>query len=512
MTVINCLIYNGSHAAQDDVQGTINALNTPDFKVNLSGTIDAKSLTSDINVLLIPGGDGGLTYLQCGDFNEKDIQDFIYNGGAGYFVCAASYVAAKQAVGVKNYVGWGVAPTVIANGLTDDEPNGLLIKVLNILGISGLFTINHFQGPFFTDPTNTMTVFATFADNQTGHEGAAAIVGEKYGKGYSVLSSVHPENKESTYTLVQNLVKLANNGGNSVTSFVIQDLEDAGSRVKSWIETNKKLPAYVAIKGLNILMPDYLYLTTGLLVTGTTINTMAVKTPIATTENFKAGTLTKADYENMALRIKNYIEKYGQAPAYASTSLGNMPFEDLIYNFSRIWAVAIPASISCTPLSAPIISAGYWEQLEKGTGKTFNNLTALTLAVEKYCTYNGYFNNQKTFPQELQSLEDDMNGKDNGIVDEDNCVDFAECCTKLAREKGYGATLYGVYCPVEQINHAVVHITGGEFVNNTCVINGQTLSGIIIDWAKLASDGGAIGTFWCDINQATENPSWLPYE
>jgi len=63
-----------------------------------------------------------------------------------------------------------------------------------------------------------MTIFAVFADNQTGHQGSAAIVGEKYGKGYSILDSVHPENREETYSLLQNLIKLTYNGGNPVIS------------------------------------------------------------------------------------------------------------------------------------------------------------------------------------------------------------------------------------------------------------------------------------------------------
>ena len=226
MNVIKCLLYNGSHAATDDVSGTLAALNTPEFNVKQSPTINADSLNG-IDVLLIPGGDGGETYLECGDFNQTDIQNFIFNGGKGYFVCAGSYDAAKKVIGVKNYTGWGVAPTVIANTLTDNEPDGLLVKFLeDVLGVNGDLTVKHYQGPYFTDPTNTMTIFAVFDDNQTGHKGAAAIVGEKYGKGYSILSSVHPENSESTYFLVQNLVKLAYNGGVNISDANVDNIQN----------------------------------------------------------------------------------------------------------------------------------------------------------------------------------------------------------------------------------------------------------------------------------------------
>ena len=159
-------------------------------------------------------------------------------------------------------------------------------------------------------------------------------------------------------------------------------------------------------------------------------------------------------------------------------------------------------------LPPPVIATDHWASIEKGTKQTIANLTVMTNEVIKHCSYRYYLNGQRTLSQEVKALINSFMGIDDGA----NCVDYAQLCAHLARERGYGATVYGIWCAVSKVNHAVVHITGGEFKNRTCVINGKTYAGVIMDWAKLADSGGSIGQHWCNMNTATKEPGWIPYE
>ena len=71
---------------------------------------------------------------------------------------------------------------------------------------------------------------------------------------------------------------------------------------------------------------------------------------------------------------------------------------------------------------------------------------------------------------------------------------------QLAREMGYTAKLFGIYCTKDQINHAIFQIQGKEFITPTW-----------IDLAAAASDNYTIGNHWC-TGKLTLEPSWLPYE
>jgi hypothetical protein len=211
-----------------------------------------------------------------------------------------------------------------------------------------------------------------------------------------------------------------------------------------------------------------------------------------TRTRFKDMLTRELAYRKAQLTVGNYEPgtKQGKRPTY-------------------VWIVkpnVTPTPIK--PVPAPVYSSGDWGLIEKGTHQIISTLTVMTNEVIKHCGYSFYLNGQKNLPREIQALINSFNGIDDG----ENCVDYAQACTHLAREKGYGATVYGIWCAVSKVNHAVVHITGKEFVNRTCVINGKTYPGVIMDWAKLSSSGGTINQHWCDMNTATKEPSWIPYE
>jgi hypothetical protein len=152
--------------------------------------------------------------------------------------------------------------------------------------------------------------------------------------------------------------------------------------------------------------------------------------------------------------------------------------------------------IGTPPSTPPQIDNSIQNKIQTATGLKWTTFTEFYNLVKKYCIYSYYFDDQKTLAQEVQAIIDSFKGIDNG----ENCVDYAQLGVKLAREMGYTATVYGIYCTGDGINHAIFQISGKEFANPTW-----------IDLAAAASDGYSIGSHWCN-GALTKEPGWIPYE
>ncbi len=125
------------------------------------------------------------------------------------------------------------------------------------------------------------------------------------------------------------------------TTYDLQSIKDASTRVKNYIEKYHKLPSYVTISNNKITMSEFLYL----LVKGTvqinsgkntkiTLKTMSAA--LKPSGNAKVGVLYKSAYITLAKNIIKYMDKYGRAPNYASSSLGTIQYQKLIYTMSKI--------------------------------------------------------------------------------------------------------------------------------------------------------------------------------
>ena len=125
-------------------------------------------------------------------------------------------------------------------------------------------------------------------------------------------------------------------------NFALNDISVAATNVKNFINTNKKLPNYVTIGNIEVLMPDFMYLlVTGVLeINKNMMLTIVGKTVGAadiSTSNFTIGAnLQKIEYLNVAQSIQSFINSNSRAPNYATTSIGTLSFNDLLYNFSLI--------------------------------------------------------------------------------------------------------------------------------------------------------------------------------
>ena len=129
-------------------------------------------------------------------------------------------------------------------------------------------------------------------------------------------------------------------GAVSATSLNLTESELASSGVKNYTEAHNKLPGYVDISDKNSTTPSYLNTATKFTVK---LN-QGVTTPvdIATVGNptgpsgSATGTVYKTEYVDIANRVSNYINNNGVAPNYASSSIGNIRYESLVYMYAKI--------------------------------------------------------------------------------------------------------------------------------------------------------------------------------
>ncbi|WP_198142816.1 pseudomurein-binding repeat-containing protein, partial [Syntrophomonas zehnderi] len=126
-------------------------------------------------------------------------------------------------------------------------------------------------------------------------------------------------------------------------TFTIDQIKQAATTVRKYIETNQKLPNNVQIGTNNITMPQFLEL---LVTTTLRINEGSNKliplrdytAPINPLESITYGNIPKTEYLKIANDIKNYMDTSGKTPDFAyKTSLGTyLRYENLIYMYSMI--------------------------------------------------------------------------------------------------------------------------------------------------------------------------------
>jgi len=124
-------------------------------------------------------------------------------------------------------------------------------------------------------------------------------------------------------------------------SYTVADIKNAAAKVKAYIEKNNCLPNYVQMGTRQVTMPEFLrLLTAGLLkVSSGSSGTIAIKSalpPVKPTADLKNGNIYKSEYLSMAGKIISFIDSNGKAPNYATSTLGKIQYESLVYMYSRI--------------------------------------------------------------------------------------------------------------------------------------------------------------------------------
>lgn len=207
--VVNVLIYDGTGTMGTSVEGIEDCLNklnneSSTKKFNYSTTVEINSETlQGYDVLIIPGGDAS-EYIQNSEIDNSSIKQFVSNGKGYLGICAGAYAATNYVDGY--YSGWGLEPDV--NAENANYEGNLTISTTSFgkkLTSSSDVTMYHQNGPaLYTNDTSH--IISTYADNNTGYEGYADMVGEDYGSGRVILSGSHPELEPENPELLENMI------------------------------------------------------------------------------------------------------------------------------------------------------------------------------------------------------------------------------------------------------------------------------------------------------------------
>ncbi len=183
---------------ESSVEGIKDSLNDSNNENIISHNKFEYSTTSEINsnilygydVLIMPGGDAS-KYVQNDDINDESIKLFLKAGNGYLGICAGAYAASNSVDGY--YSGWGIAHDVNTKNVNYE---GLLPVSITSFGntvINGSLTNLHLENGPALYSNNSQIVMASYADNKTGYQNYAAIIGETYGSGRVILSGPHPE-------------------------------------------------------------------------------------------------------------------------------------------------------------------------------------------------------------------------------------------------------------------------------------------------------------------------------
>ncbi len=125
-------------------------------------------------------------------------------------------------------------------------------------------------------------------------------------------------------------------------SVTISNIVAAANTLKSTIDSKKSVPSTVSVGGVSYSTPQFLYMMTKAIEyinngkTSEQILPVSAVAPSNPTGSAKSGNLTTKDFVDLATRVSKYIVDNGQAPNYASSSLGNIKYESLVDAFARI--------------------------------------------------------------------------------------------------------------------------------------------------------------------------------
>lgn len=311
----------------------------------------------------------------------------------------------------------------------------------------------------------------------------------------------------------------------AAASFTLAEIKDASARVKSYIETNKKLPDYVTLGTNQVKMPAFLKLLTASLLdinNGKTapITLKTVNAPSKPAESVKSGNITKTNYLDLAKRVNAFIDTNGAAPNYADSTLGKIRYENLIYIFSRIlnfhktnsrlpeYVTVTPWSISPAPTPTPTpVPEDLQQYLKATTNCQVNDAQIKALAAEitkgKTSTYDkavaifNWVNDHTTYadyPNTRKGAVDTLKAK------KGNCCDLSHLVIALERAAGIPARYVHGYCKF--LNGKFIgHVWAQVWVNGKWYTADASWStntfGVVNNWntATAVTSGKNYGTF-----------------
>ena len=140
-------------------------------------------------------------------------------------------------------------------------------------------------------------------------------------------------------------------------SVSVSDIVAAANTLAGTIKSKSSIPATVNVGGVSYTAPQFLYLMGRAIENinagkaSTQIEAISVSAADNPSGSVSSGDLTMAQYLDVASRVCSFISTNGQAPNYASSSLGNIKYDSLVDIFARTLEyyksnAKLPASVS----------------------------------------------------------------------------------------------------------------------------------------------------------------------
>ncbi|OEC86303.1 Ig-like domain-containing protein, partial [Methanobacterium sp. A39] len=300
------------------------------------------------------------------------------------------------------------------------------------------------------------------------------------------------------------------------TIFTITQINAAAASVKSYVESNNRLPNYVTIGTSQVKMPQFLQLlVTSLLQINNKTNTFmipgSINAPESPTGSYMYGNIVLTEYLSIAQNIRNYINSNNCAPNYMTSSLGNIQYESLVYIYSKILNyyktngnlpnyvlvdssvtnTAIPselqqylqATTNCQVTNSQIQTLA--KSLTSGKISAYDKAVAIFNWVRDKLGYSFYYNTKYGAVGTLNA----MTG---------NCVDTAHLLIALERAAGIPARYEHVYAKFSSGNwygHVIAQVwVNGKWYNVDATSYSNTF-GVIKNWnASTATYKGTYAT------------------
>ena len=285
------------------------------------------------------------------------------------------------------------------------------------------------------------------------------------------------------------------------TIYTLAQVKTASASVKSYIETNNKLPSYITIGSSHVTMQQFLQLlVTSLLQiengTNTSMTAGIIYAPTSSTGNYMYGNIVLIEYLNIAGNIQSYICSNNYAPNYMASSLGNIQYESLVYTYSKILNyyntngnlpnyvlvdssvtnTTIPSSLqqylqatnNCQVTNSQIQALA--KSLTSGKSSTYDKAAAIFNWVRDKLGYSFYYNTKYGAVGTLNAMKG-------------NCVDTSHLLIALERAAGIPARYDHVYAQFSSgswyghvfaqvwINGKWYNIDGTSYSNSFGVIN-----------------------------------------
>ena len=155
-------------------------------------------------------------------------------------------------------------------------------------------------------------------------------------------NSTKTQNLTATAISKENYAAAGTVKSTTPVTVTMSNVNKVAAKLVTYITSTHKLPSYIMVSGHNMTLSQFLYILTVDIIkinsnSKTSITIKTVKTPVLSIpETFTNGNIQKTNYINIAKNVYNYINLHGTAPVTATSSLGLIRYETLIYSFSKI--------------------------------------------------------------------------------------------------------------------------------------------------------------------------------